>query len=194
METRSVLQKGKRRNCSAKKIQLVFRDFCARKTNRRSAKMVFFLNPYDKKIDLSSRDGLKLYADAKRGLEKEDRFDGSKEKYSKFSKLMGKVFKTYRMMEIYRIPTVWEATTPSNPTLEGMVNLFESNAATKEQVKAQADKVWEETTHGADTPKYFKIFGTKPTNDDELDEARNNTKLKHAMAGSSIWNSLTSDF
>ena len=42
---------------------------------------IFCLNPYDKMIDLTSRDGLKLYANAKHGLDKEDRFDGSKEKY-----------------------------------------------------------------------------------------------------------------
>ena len=43
--------------------------------------------------------------------------------------------------------------------------------------------------------RYFKIFDTKPAGNDQLDEARNNAKLKHAMmAGASIWNSLTSDF
>ena len=67
-----------------------------------------------------------------------------------------------------------------------MVDLFESNAATKEQVKAQSDKVWVDTTQGDNTPKYFKIFGTKPTNTDELNEARKNVKLRHAMAEASI--------
>jgi len=43
--------------------------------------------------------------DSKRELEKEDHFDGSKEKYSKFSKLMGKAFKTFRMMVIFRVLT-----------------------------------------------------------------------------------------
>ena len=91
-----------------------------------------FLNPYYKKIDLNTRDSLNLYVDANKGLDKEDRLDGSKEKYSKCSKLMGKAFRTFRMMQIFRGPTVWEANLPSNPTLEGMVDLFESNAATKE--------------------------------------------------------------
>ena len=154
----------------------------------------FCLNPYDKKVDLTSRDGLKLYADTKHGLDKEDRFDGSKEKYLKFSKLMDKTFKTFQMMEIFKVPTVWEATLPINPTPEGIVNLFESNTATKEQIKAQADKVWGNTAHGAQTPAYFKIFGTKPVDTDTLNEERNNAETKHMMAGANIWNSLTSDF
>ena len=107
---------------------------------------------------------------------------------------MGKVLKIFRTMEIYRVPTAWEANTPANPTLEGTVDLFESNVVTKEQVKAQADMVWAETVHSADTPKYFKIFATKPTDDDKSNKGRNTAKMKHAIAGVSIWNSLTSDF
>ena len=123
--TRSVIHDAKRRHTpirtkrvyerfkfrksfrSAKKIQTVFRYFCAHKTKQSPTIIAtFFLNPYDKKIDLTSRDGLKLYADAKHGLDKEDHVDGSKEKYSKFSKLMGKTFKTFWMMEIFKVPTV----------------------------------------------------------------------------------------
>ena len=68
---------------SAKKIQTVFRYFCAQQKKPRPAIMVTILclNSYDKMIDLTSRNGLKLNVNEKHGLDKEDRFDGSKEKY-----------------------------------------------------------------------------------------------------------------
>ena len=127
-------------------------------------------------------------------MDKEDRFDGSKEKFPKFAKLMRKVFKTYRTMEIFKVPTDWESNASVNPTSEGIVNLFNSNDVTKKQVKNQADRVWADTTHGTNTPEYFRIFTTKPTNDAELEEVRNTYKMKHSLCGASIWNSLTSDF
>ena len=103
--------------------------------------MTFLLNPYDKELDISTKEGLQLYGTAKKGLEKEDRFDGTKEKYSKFVKLMDKAYKTYRMKNILKVPTSWEAGVPANPTKEGIVDLFESNTLTRKQVNDQADKV-----------------------------------------------------
>ena len=201
--TRSVLLEAKQAS-SQKKIRRALQAFKFRQflrtqllTKRSATKqksMTFLLNPYDKELDISTKEGLQLYGIAKKGLEKEDRFDGTKEKYSKFVKLMGKAFKTYRMKNILKVPTSWEAGVPANPTKEGIVDLFESNTLTRKQVNAQADKVWSESKFGATTPEYFKIFATKPTDDASLDAERNATKFKHAMAGANIWNSLTSDF
>ena len=73
---------------------------------------------------------------------------------------MGKIFKTFRMMDIFKVPTIWEVILPAHPTPAGIVDLFESNAATKEQIKAQVDKVLRNTAYCAQTPAYFKIFGT----------------------------------
>jgi len=172
----------------------IWKTYSSAKSRQRSASMVFYLNPDDKPLDLTMQAGLKLYADAKKGLDKEDRFDGSKEKFPKFAKLMGKVFKTYRFMEIFKVPTEWESDAPANSTPKGIVDLFNSNDVTKEQVKNQADIVWVDTTHGTYNPKYFKIFTTKPTNHAKLEEVRNTYKMKHSLCGASIWNSLTSDF
>jgi len=74
---------------------------------KRSAKrnITFLLNPYDKELDLGTKEGLQLYGAAKKGLEKEVRYDGTKEKYSVFMKLMGKAFKTFRLMDILKVPT-----------------------------------------------------------------------------------------
>ena len=86
--------------------------------------MSFILNPYNRTLDISTKEGLQLYINAKKGIEKEDRFDGTKDKYSKFVKLMGKAFKTYQMMGIFKLPTKWEAGDPTNPSNEGTINLF----------------------------------------------------------------------
>ena len=76
--------------------------------------MPFRLNPYDKALDIATKEGLQLYITAKKELEKEDRYDGMKGKYSKFTKLMGEAFKNYRLMEILKVPTEWEKTDPTN--------------------------------------------------------------------------------
>ena len=67
--------------------------------------MMFLLNPYDKELDIGTKEGLQLYGAAKKVLEKEVRYDGTKEKYSVFMKLMGKAFKTFRLMDIIKVPT-----------------------------------------------------------------------------------------
>ena len=71
--------------------------------------MAFCLNLYEKPLGLTTKNGLLLYNNSKNGLEKEDMFDGSTSKYSKFVKLMGKAFKTYQMMEMLKVLTTWEA-------------------------------------------------------------------------------------
>ena len=48
--------------------------------------------------------------------------------------------------------------------------------------------MWSEAVHRDNIPNYFKICGTKPTNNDELNAARNTYKLKYAMVGDKIWN------
>ena len=72
---------------------------------------------------------------------------------------MDKAIKTYRMMEIFKVLTTWEITAPVNSTPEEIVDFFESNAATKEQVKVQVDKIWSRTMHGVNTPKYYNFGG-----------------------------------
>ena len=92
--------------------------------------MTFLLNPYDKELDLRTKEGLQLYGAAKKGLGKEVRYDGTKEKYSVFMKLMGKAFKTFRLMDILKVPPEWESTKPANPVKDQIVDLFQSNAVT----------------------------------------------------------------
>ena len=112
-------------------------------------------------------------------------YDGTKGKYSVFMKLMDKAFKTFRLMDILKVPTEWEATKPTNPIEDKSVDLFQSNAVTTKQAKAQADLIWSESDL-ANTEIFFQIFATPPANDAALNKARNFTEFKHAMAGVNI--------
>ena len=96
--------------------------------------ITFLLNPYDKELDLGTKEGSQLYGAVKKGLEKEVRYDGTKEKYSYFTKLMGKAFKTFRLTDILKVPTEWEGTKPANPIKDQIVDLFQSNTVTTKQV------------------------------------------------------------
>ena len=121
--------------------------------------MTFCLNSFEKPLDLTTKDRLLLYNNANKGLEKEDRFEESKSKYPKFIKLIGKTFKRYRMMEILKVSTTWEAVEFTSPLQDGIIDLFESNNITKKQVDKQADRVWPDKAHSATTPqKYCKVF------------------------------------
>ena len=99
-------QKISRRQIEVRKLNKVIET---RIQEKRSAKrsMTFLLNPYDKKLDLGTKGRLQLYGTAKKGLEKEARYDGTKKTYSVFMKLIGKVFKTFRLMDILKVPTEW---------------------------------------------------------------------------------------
>ena len=155
--------------------------------------MTFLLNTYDKELDLGTEEGLQLYGAAKKGLEKEVRYDGTKKIYFVFMKLMGKAFKTFRLMDILKVQTEWEATKLANPVKDQIVDLFQSNTVTTKQVKAQANLIWSQSDLD-NTENFFKIFANPPADDVVLKNARNVTNFKHAIAGANIWNSLTSDF
>ena len=64
----------------------------------------FLLNPYDAKLDLSSKDDRKLYHDACKGLS-DNKFDGKKEHFQNFIKLVENEFKKTRVMEALEIST-----------------------------------------------------------------------------------------
>ena len=133
--------------------------------------MTFLLNPYDKELDLGTKEGLQLYGATKKGLEKEVRYDGTKEKYSVFMKLMGKAFKTFRLMDILKVQTEWEATKLANPVKYQIVDLFQSNAVTTKQVKAQSNLIWSQSDLD-NTENFFQNFATPPADDAVLNNAR----------------------
>ena len=102
-------------------------------------------------------------------------------------------------MECMSVPTGWndEAGTAAAkriPTEEGKIDFFKSYQGTEEQIKEHCERVWASTTYGANTPKYFDIFATAPTNTNELTALRNQRKLKHVMMGNKLWSSLKSKY
>ena len=161
--------------------------------------MAFLLNPYDAELDLSNKEDRKLFTEGCKGVKEKDIFDGKKQNYSTFVKLIEMNLSSTRTMDALKINTKWVAggdidATKRDPLQEGEIDLFESNKVTKRQIEEYTALVWEDTSFGADTPKYFKAFGTAPTDTAELNKLRNARKLKHVMLGHQLWNSLSSAF
>ena len=162
--------------------------------------MVFLINPYDADLNLADKDDRKLFKDGCAGLKEGDLFDGKKENYVNFTKLLEKKFESVRLMECLKIPTEWVAggntTARRVPILAKNIDIFHSNLCARDQLSAYYDLVWAQSNLG-DTSKFFDIFDTfdtPPTTTAELETVRNKRKLKHVMLGTKIWASLTSDF
>ena len=153
----------------------------------------FLLNPYEADLNLSNKDDRKLFLDACKGLPEGNKFDGKRENFGNFTKLLETHLNATRVIEAMVINTKWNTGTRT-PDSTGSIDIFKSNQATREQVEHHCDLVWSESTFGNSTPKYFQEFATAPTNTDELKTLRNRRKLKHVIMGSKIWNRLTSEF
>ena len=152
-------------------------------------KPVAVLNPYDQELDLSKREHLKLYTDGCIGLSEKSKFDGKRENYPGFVKLIGKRMERFRTKTCLNITTEWEAsgTSPELVTEKGIVDLFSSNAATTEEVEVHCAAVWsvEDLVH-AESKNLFVRTTSKPGDILAMDSLRNRYKLKHAMLGSII--------
>ena len=160
--------------------------------------MKFLLSPYDAPLDLLKNEDCKLYLEATKGLKEGNHFSGKKTEFAQFSKLMGKAFKEVRVMETLMIPTEWDTTNTDTalqrfPTDERLLNLFDDSKVTKKQVRAKSELVWS-TTDYATTTKYFGKLDPTITDDDSLNKARNQAKIKHVIMGKKIWSSLTAEF
>ena len=51
---------------------------------------MFILNPYEVSLDLSDKDDRKLFKEGSKGLKEEELFDGKKQNFSTFMKLIEK--------------------------------------------------------------------------------------------------------
>ena len=159
----------------------------------------FLLNPYDGDLDLTDKGDRRLYQDACKGLAEANRFDGRRENYKNFVKLIEKDFKKTRVMEALEIGVDWDddSPTPEGRRLlkaGGTVDIFQSNQAIRDQVVEHCDRVWSNSAYGTDTPKYYRTFKATPMDTDELQKERNRTRLKHVMMGSKLWDSFTPEF
>ena len=143
----------------------------------------FLLSPYDVPLNLADKDDRKLYQEACKGLNGKDRFDGKGENYSDFLKLIEQQLQDVRVMKTLKIPTGWDTsvTSPNDRWHQvpgKMIDIFKSNKATEEQVEHYSDLVWSDSAYGEDTPEYFSLFGTPPTDTATLTSLQNNRKLK----------------
>eukprot|EP00957_Ditylum_brightwellii_P047276 3591401-Ditylum_brightwellii.AAC.1 len=107
----------------------------------------FILNPYDTDIDLSNKEGRKLYDAWCTGVEKEQRFDGSKERFSNFQKMIGHQMNNLCMMDVLDVAVAWDATTPAPQNPSEVTNVFDSRGITRAQVERHADLVWATAAH-----------------------------------------------
>ena len=159
--------------------------------------MAFLINPYDADLNLSDKEDRKLFKDGCVGLKEADLFDGKKENYVNFTKLLEKELESVRLMECLKIPTEWVAggnvVARRAPILAKKIDIFHSNLCTKDQLNAYCDLVWSQSNLG-DTSQFFDVFDQPPTSTVELEAGRNRRKLKHVMLGTKLWASLTSDF
>ena len=69
--------------------------------------VAFILNSYDAELNLTDKDDRKMYNDACKGLKEANLFDGKKENYTNFVKLIKKEFKTMRGMKTLDITKSW---------------------------------------------------------------------------------------
>ena len=161
--------------------------------------MAFILNPYLADLDLSDKDDRKLFQEGCKDFKKEaDFFDGKREDFDDFCKLMEKEFEQTKMMECLYVPTSWPTTGTAEqnriPEADGMVDIFETHQLEREKVRDYSELVWADTTHGGNTPKYYVNFATAPGSTSALKKVRNQRRLCHVMMGHKVWNSLTSNF
>ena len=158
----------------------------------------FLLNPYKADLDLSDKDDRKLFAEASKGLKEENLFDGKRENFSTFSKLIEKEFHDVRIMQCLNVPTLWNvgagtAAERQTPIADGMVDFFSSFRGTRRKLQDYCDLVWA-STNLTNTPRLFDIFPTAPTTTEELNDLRNQRRLRHIILGNKLWASLKPDF
>ena len=99
-----------------------------------------------------------MFTEGCKGVKEKDIFDGKKQNYSTFVKLIQMDLSSTRTIDALKINTKWVAggdidATKRDPLQEGEIYLFESNKVTKRQIEEYTALVWEDTSFGANTPK-----------------------------------------
>ena len=128
METRRVCEE----RSAASRIQRIFR---LNKIRRPIPIMTsFFVNPYSQVLDLSDKSHLKLYTGGCKGLDKELKFDGKRENYNNFVKLISQKLSNRKVKECPKIMTSWETsgTVPKQPST--IKDIFSTSTVTDDRV------------------------------------------------------------
>ena len=106
----------------------------------------FLFNSYDATLNLADKDNRKLFKEGNKGLRDKDIFDGKKVNYGNFVKLIEIVLNATRTMDALEVCTKWDtkaATVEEKRILleDNTVNIFKSNKATSDEVKAHCNLV-----------------------------------------------------
>ena len=134
METRS----AREQRLAASLIQNVYR----RRPIPIPTMAAFFLNPYSQVLNLSDKSHLKLYTDGCKGLEKDLEFDGKRENFNDFDKLIRQKMSNRKVKECFIIATEWETTgtVPEQPrTFKDMLANSESKS---DEMEDHCNRVW----------------------------------------------------
>ena len=97
------------------------------------------LNPYDADLDLTDKEDRKMFTEGCKGVSEKDIFDGKKQNYSNFVKLIEGDLNARRTMGVLTINTMWAEggatdATKRIPLPEGRIDMFESNKATTKEI------------------------------------------------------------
>ena len=175
------------RNTSVQ-IQTAARNYLRTMRRRRTGRirittMSFILNFFDAMLDLNKSEDYKLFKTAMLGLDKEQKFNGKRENFADFCKLIQHKLDDTRLYEVLDIATEWIKAVSTNAIM--VVNVFDKTRIKISKVKEHFELVWADTQHKSvadKTSKYFKNFGTtKPADDVGLNLARNTRRFKHVM-------------
>eukprot|EP00957_Ditylum_brightwellii_P043426 3292609-Ditylum_brightwellii.AAC.1 len=110
--------------------------------------MSFILNLNDNTLDLSDKEDRKLFENNSKGLETALRFNGRKETFNNFLKLVSHQIKKVRLVEVLEIATKWDTRTVTPRPPQTIVNIFNKKEVTKDDLKTHMDLVWAGTGFG----------------------------------------------
>ena len=100
-----------------------------------------------------------------------------------------------KVKECFIIATEWETTgtVPEQPRTSK--DILANSESKSDDIEDHCNRVWstEDMAH-VDSGKLAKKVASKPANEAELNIIRNELKLKHAMLGAMIWDSLTAKY
>eukprot|EP00957_Ditylum_brightwellii_P020033 1512303-Ditylum_brightwellii.AAC.1 len=115
-------------------------------------------------------DDCNLFVEATKELPKGQKFNGTKESFPNFAKLVSHLLRDFRLEELLRVAVKWSnATNVKDPS--ETVEIFLTNRMPPEKVRKRAD-----------IPKYFKKYGaTKLANTPALEADRNARRPKHLI-------------
>ena len=159
----------------------------------------FLLNLCNVILSLVDKNNRKLFQEGCKGLKESDIFNGKKQDYGNFVKIIKRDLSCTSTMKALKIITKWDTRGSTDevkriPTQEGMVDVFKSNKASSKEIKTHCDLVWNTSAFLSDTPRYFGISDTAPVDTACLEDAHNTRKLKHVVISKKLWNSLSSAF